>query len=654
MTASRVDPWRWLAQAVAPAAFAIALAFPAVAQVGAPVQLAPPTPLGPPADADAAPPADPADPTIPSLLAPDLLAPDLLAPSLSSQAEPPTQTSPTQAPSTQPPSTTTSTVSEPSEAGRSTADGAIRIESLDSLAIDTAGTLSARIGGLDTALWHGTPGPIAERLVRLLPAAPDSHGLRDLSRRLLLTAGPVPKDITAPGALLTQRAERLLAMGALDELSALARALPNDFMTPGLARVLAEHAFAVDDDATACALNDRLAGDSSDPFWIKVGVVCDYRTGNMAKVEFGARLLAEVSAADALLVELAQAAVTGNTSAPSALAGAEPVHVALARVASLSIDPDVTAVASLPALVALSTGDASPPFTTQLAAAEKAERAGAIEAEGVTHLYTEVSLQVDTLDTALGVAETDPGPYARAILWRVAEAQTVPVARAQAIAKAFEIAENKTTWHQTARLFGGLLASLQPSPVLDWFTEDAVRGLIAADRHAVAAPWIERLRRLAASGDPAARTAWHRLWPLARIAGGEALATFDAATVDGWWDWLKRDDRRAASSRAAATLALMDRLGAPIGSGAWRGLAAVPTAERYVTPSAAFVLGLRSAATEGRLGETVTLAVAALGEVPLDTVDPMAIAEIVSAMRLVGLERDARRLATEAALAHGL
>lgn len=644
MTASRVDPWRWFASTIAPAVFAVALTFPAAAQVGAPVQLAPPTPLGSPTDTDATSPADPASPTIPNLL-----APDLLAPSLPTDADPPTQKPPSQAPSAP-----TSTVPEPSEPGRTTADGAIRIESLDSLAIDTVGTLSAAIGGLDTALWHGTPGPIAERLVRLLPAAPDSHGLRDLSRRLLLTAGPVPKDLTAPGALLTQRAERLLAMGALDELSALARVLPNDFMSPGLARVLAEHAFAVDDDATACGLNDRLAGDSSDPFWIKVGVVCDYRAGNMAKVEFGARLLAEVSAADALLVELAQAALAGDSATPSMLAGGEPVHVALVRVASVPIDPDVTAIASLPALVALSMGDASPPFTAQLAAAEKAERAGAIEAEGVTHLYTEVSLQVDTLDTALGVAEADPGPYARAILWRVAEAQTVPVARAQAIAKAFEIAEDKATWHQTARLFGGLLASMQPGSVLDWFAEDAVRGLIAAGQHPAAAPWIGRLRRLAASGNPDARKAWQRLWPLARIAGGEDLAPFDADAVDGWWDWLKQESREKASTRAAATLALMDRLGAPVGSGAWRGLATVPATERYMTPNAAFVLGLRSAVTEGRLGETVILAAAALGEVPLDTVDPMAIAEIVGAMRLVGLEMDARRLATEAALAHGL
>jgi len=542
----------------------------------------------------------------------------------------------------------------PPVAPRTTADGAIRIETLDRLAVDTVGTLSTTTGGLDGELWRGTPGGIAERLVRLLPAAPGSHGLRDLARRLLLTTGPVPKDLTAPGALVTRRAERLLAMGALDELAALTRVLPDGFMTLELARVLAEHAFAIGDDVTACALNDRFVGDSGGYFWIKATVVCDFRAGNMAKVDFGARLLAEISAPDPLLIELAQAATGGRPEAAVRLEGAEPVHVALARVAGVPIDPDAAAITSLPVLVALSRGAAAPPFTAQLAVAEKAERAGAIEARGVTDLYAEVSLQADSLDKALSVAEADPGPYARAILWRAAEAQTVPVARAQTIAKAFEIAEGKAGWSQTARLFGGLLASLQPDALLDWFTEDAVRGLIAAGDHVAATPWMERLRRIAASGDPTARAAWRRLWPLARIAGGDSLVQFDAAAVDGWWEWLKAADPAAASGRAAMALALMDSLGAPVGAGAWPGLAAVPPTTRYATPGAAFVLGLRASVADGRLGETVALAVAALGEVPLDVLDPLAIAETARALRLVGLEADARRLATEAALAHGL
>ena len=629
MIDSRADYWRVRGGLVVLVAIGIGMVTPVSAQVGAPTQLAPPTPLTAPSDT--APSTDTTSPPTPNLLAPSLsITPDQSAPSMPADVAPRPGTS------------------------RATADGVIQIETLDRLMVDTAGTLSVTTGGLDSELWRGTPGDIAERLVRLLPAAPASHGLRDLARRFLLTSGPVPKDLTAPGALLAQRAERLLAMGALDELAALARVLPSGFMTPDLARVLAEHAFAVGDDATACALNDRLQGDSGDHFWIKVAVVCDYLAGNVAKVDFGSRLLAEVSAPDPLLIALAQAAIGGYPEDVIRLEGAGPVHVALARAATVPIDPDVASITSLPALVALSRGAAAPPFTARLTAAEKAERAGAIGAQGVTDLYAQVSLQVDTLDKALGIAEADPGPYARAILWRAAEAQTVPVARAQAIAKALEIAEDKAAWRQTSRLFGTLLATLQPGALLDWFTEDAVRALIAADNTAAAGLWIERLRRVAASGNPEARTMWRRLWPVTRIAGGDSLVRFDAAAVDGWWDWLKDVDRDAASGRAAVALGLMDGLGTPVGSGAWRGLAAAPSTERHATPGVAFVLGLRAAVADARLGETVALAVAGLGEVPLDALGPMAIVETVRALRAVGLEKDARRFAAEAALAQGL
>ncbi|WP_323792991.1 hypothetical protein, partial [Nocardioides sp.] len=124
-------------------------------------------------------------------------------------------------------------------APRTTADGSIRIEGLKRLTVDAAGSLTPDSGGLRTDLWAGTPGPIALRLVALLPAAPDSRALRDLQRRLLLSSGPAPADLPTEGALLVARAERLLAMGALDELAALALVAPGRDDEPEIARVLA-------------------------------------------------------------------------------------------------------------------------------------------------------------------------------------------------------------------------------------------------------------------------------------------------------------------------------------------------------------------------------------------------------------------------------
>lgn len=537
---------------------------------------------------------------------------------------------------------------------RTTFDGAITIDRLQRLTVDATGTLTPTTGGLQSDYWNGTPGEVALRLVSLMPAAPESRALRDIGRRALLSAGPAPDDLMPEGALLEARAERLLAMGAIDDLAVLGDRTPGDRLSTDLSRSLTEAAFARGDDERACALYNQLTNTSTDGFWIKVAMVCDARAGRDAKVDFGARLLTELGDEDELILALAQAATSGQAGAQFRMGGAAPVHLALARVASLKIEPDISAISSLPVLVGLARGSASPPFAARLDAAEKAERAGALAPEEVTDLYRDVSVSAGSVDAAIAAAGADPGPLSRAILWRVAEAQSVPVARAQAVAKAMEVAEDDAAWRQTARLFAPFLISLDPGPDLDWFAEDAVRGLAAAGDIRAADPWIERMRRLSVSGSDDAATSWQRLWAAVRLAGGDAVTPYEEAAVARWWAHLRAIDPQQASLRGSAALALMAALGDPIGDDAWRGLVSAPPIDIQAVPGTAFAFAIRAAADSRRLGETVLLCVAAPGETALGDIAVPALADIVRALVAVGLEPEARRFATEAALAHGL
>lgn len=537
---------------------------------------------------------------------------------------------------------------------RTTIDGSITIDPLARLTVDATGTLTPAIGGLRADFWNGTPGEIALRLVSLVPAAPDSRVLRDLERRALLSAGPAPRDLSPEGVLLLLRAERLLAMGAIDDLAVLGERIPGDRMPAQMSRPLTEAAFARGEDDRACGLYEGLTATAADTFWIKVAAVCDARAGRDAKVDFGARLLSELGDEDELFAALAQAATTGQTGAPFRMGGAGPVHLALARVADLKIEPDASSIDSLPVLVALARGSGNVPFAQQLEAAEKAERAGALPSREVTGLYDAVSVSTGSIETAIAAAEADPGPLSRAILWRVTEAQTAPAARAQTIAKAMAMAEDDETWRQTVRLFAPFLIALDPGSDVDWFAEDAVRGLMAADEFRAARPWLERLRRLESAGTGAASTAWLRLWAPVRLAGGDPVVSFDDAAVARWWEHLRSIDPQQATLRGSAALALMAALGDPVGSDAWRGLVSAPTVDIRAVPEAAFAFAIRAAADSRRLGETVMLCVAAPGETPLGEIAIPALADMVRALVAVGLEPEARRLATEAALAHGL
>lgn len=606
---------------VASLVLTVAAAVSADAQSRGPVLLGPPTPLGP-----AAPPASGSDSAPPSA------PPPLFVP-------PPADTA------------------APAAAGpRTTADGAIRIEGLGRLTTDAVGTLTPESGGLRTDLWQGTPGPIALRLVALLPAAPNAQALRDLQRRLLLSSGPGPSGLTGEGRLLAARAERLLAMGALDELGALARMVPGRADDPALARPLAERAAAVGDDATACGHHDAVAARADDRFWVKLGIVCDLWRGDIAKAELGVRLLGEIGEADALLQDLVQLAVpgAGRSGGPARLVGAEPLHLAAARLAKAAVDPDVMQIDSLPVLVALARGIGDPPFAARLAAAERAEEAGALGTQALIDLYRDIAVDGGTVDGALLAAEADQSAYARGLLWRTADANGDPGQRARVIRKALEIAEDGTAWRQTARLFAPLVRRLTIQPSVEAMAPDAVRVLVAAGQPAAARPWLEWLRTRADAGSPDARLALRRLWVAARIGGGDLLVPYQEAAVSAWWDDRRDNDPDGASNLGGAALSLLDALGAPIGVDAWRGLAALPPTTPYEAPTAAFRNGVAAAAAAGRLAEAVALACAGFGDVPLEEIDPTAVAGVVGALRALGLEDDARRLAGEAAVAYGL
>jgi hypothetical protein len=71
-------------------------------------------------------------------------------------------------------------------------------------------------------------------------------------------------------------------------------------------------------------------------------------------------------------------------------------------------------------------------------------------------------------------------------------------------------------------------------------------------------------------------------------------------------------------------------------------------------PSPMLWYGLRAAAEEQRLGETILFALVSLGSDGLDQVHPLILNEVISHLRLVGLDTEARALALEAAIAAGL
>jgi hypothetical protein len=73
-----------------------------------------------------------------------------------------------------------------------------------------------------------------------------------------------------------------------------------------------------------------------------------------------------------------------------------------------------------------------------------------------------------------------------------------------------------------------------------------------------------------------------------------------------------------------------------------------------MAPETALVYALDQTSTAGHLGETVLLSLLLLGQSGPGTSAPTTLAQVLEGLMAVGLERDARALALEAAVAQGL
>jgi hypothetical protein len=200
-----------------------------------------------------------------------------------------------------------------------------------------------------------------------------------------------------------------------------------------------------------------------------------------------------------------------------------------------------------------------------------------------------------------------------------------------------------------------LIDSLTPSPELASFTLEAGRALYYAGRADAAQNWLALAAQQASAGAPAADAAMG-LWPLTRLAA-PTPASWDDTRFLAW-----RATQRAhgeaeahfADVQAARLLGLLTAVGDSVPASAWQALYAGGGGEPAAMPSQALWHGLAAAAAAGRRGDTVLLALVAIGAGAPSSVNPIALDQVVESLRRVGLEREARQLAVEAAVAAGL
>lgn len=516
---------------------------------------------------------------------------------------------------------------------------------------EAIGLIEESEGGFPYDMWRGSDRALIERLLPRLPAGATSRAMNDLARRLLLTTAAPPAG-AAENSLLAIRIERLAAMGDSVSMNRLMRSAPPDLFDTALVQTRLNSLLLIADYVGACSLARDLVRRDDTPYWEKVLIFCQALNDHHDAAALGLNLLRERGVDDDPGFDILLRALAGDSSATlETLPSPTALHLSMLRAARLSVPEDAVEGAG-PAIARAIALTAGVPLDFRLRAAERAEGLGALPTETLAELYASVPFTSEELAYPWRRLKTDKGPMARALLHQAIAIQVVPAARAEVLRAAWQLGGESGGWDgfaTAARVTLGELLGLRPLPELVWIAGDAIRALLAAGRPDMVSGWLE-LATAQAGANAKAAAAVAELSPIVGLADDDDTAPWNDARYAAWSRSQDGAPEGIRRMRTAMLFGLMSALDRKTPTQALLSQLDGPETLWVKTPPPALMRQLDLAADEGRIGETVLLALVALDETRNGAPSPMTLSAAVSALNRVGLTDDARAIAIEAVL----
>jgi hypothetical protein len=526
----------------------------------------------------------------------------------------------------------------------------IEIGELRAIDPDSGGLLEPSMGGLGIGMWEGVSRRLLLRLLPQLPDRYESPALHDLARRLLLSTAIVPPrtESETGGGVMAARIEKLEAMGLSGAVADMLDLVPEGTRDPTLLRILIDDRLLAGDDDGACAVSATAGDVLTGTYWEKFLVFCQARAGDSAAANFGISLLSEAgNAEDPAYFKMVGALLTGGKPKVRSLPAPTPLHLALARATGTPLPSDVLETKSLAVLRAL----VGVPATGRpvVAPGGAGRRVGARSRPGGMaggaagpcrrhrHGAAGRSLHGHRVFREGNREGADPGgggPFAAQPGPAVSGGAAPGIAGRPRGRDAEGVAAGQGRRH--------LPAEHRCIPAHAGRAETGVADLVR-----------RRCRALSVRARPARKEYRQRgdlLWPLVALAEGSARGPGQA-------EWLAALRARAgadAGLKAGLAYALFEAMGERMREEDWMALLDGVSRAPALAADPAYLRQFRRAASAGRRGETVLLALLILGRGGVADAGPQLVSEIIVGLRMVRLEEEARRLALEAALQGGL
>ena len=542
---------------------------------------------------------------------------------------------------------------EAEDAPPSDTDGvtATALSDLDTAAV---GLIDPAEGGLGISIWQGSKRALIEKLLTRLPARTRSVATRKLAIRLLATRAEAPQGASNGPDLLTSRVSRMAELGEVDAASRLANQISVERTDEALARSAVEALFMQNDNAGACQRVRDFVRRSLDAYWQRAFAFCLLLSGDGARADIIVDILSERGEEDIeLFSELIETLNGGEPAAVESLPDPAGLDLAMMRAANIRLPADVLS-SDRPAVLRTVVASPNADLDLRLEAGERAFLYGAIDADELNELYAAVQWQKTELDDPVSTAEGAWGPRGRALMLRTAAAGKSPTMQTLILSRAFSLAREKGGQDIVRGASAPILKSIPPGPALAWFAPEAASTLLATGDIEEARAWL-RLGDSDGENGPQTDETIARLWALGLLATPEVgEAEVDQRALRKWRRVAFDDDPEAGLRATVLALSLFEAMGVAAGPGSWSALLAEGLPVRVQAPNVAWARALDEASAAGRVGETVLIALLGLAGSNSDPPGAAAIRKAVESLWRIGLEAEARALALETAVSHGL
>ncbi len=558
--------------------------------------------------------------------------------------------------------------------GNAAPEKGLEVETMDLVETLPAekGLMSEQDGGFPVTLWQGSDLGQIEHLLSALFIPTKSPVMESLTRKLLLSAATVPKGTDSPdlSKFLSLRIEKISETGDLETLESFLKILPPESYPPS--QKISDLMLMAGDISPACMqARQAIEDDNAGAYWLKLLAFCQAMEGKPQEAALTVESLMEQGKTDFVFYDLINKLSqkdeggAGKQDFSSGLTQLDPMTYSLLSVLGQPIDARMFARAPALVLYALS-GNANVPKEDRLAAAARSYRKGTFPVNKLIPLYNSISFSEDEYENAIAIARSDESETGDVLLYQSAIKQIKAVQKAEVLKEIWTRALREGDLARAALLNARAVRSLEPADDLLFHAHHITRALILAGNNKKAREWYAFVRNAAYNGNADATRALIDIWPMMALLGRNNDIPWSQEILDLWWNGQMLLSPGRREEKATLFYSVAEALGLVVPETMWQELIgpetgqktpkaadpemrnishSIPRAIPRAIPLAIWRNLIRSVAAK-KSGETILLCLLA-GENGVSDLDAAGASAVIRALRSVGLETEARRLALE-------